>query len=216
MKRFPDVKFITASDAVKLYRDDARDHDFTPAEIKAIAEKVGDGVGHQKHKDYNLTASEVFCLLNEYLAARTQGRTPDKIRLTATPLGPTSKVISLAEPVTTDWSQFSRTSVDVADFLKKQGRIPSAVWLGSVAVPPDAYLESLARVVLDVQANTKPKQIEIKPAQLLDTKYVADDDPKKLWGWIIFPPGFRAPALMQLARKQAWTLKPATLHAEND
>jgi hypothetical protein len=215
MKRFPEVKFITASDAVKLYRDDARDHDFTADDIKAIADNVGEGVGHQRHKDYNLTASEVFYLLNEYLAARTQGRNPEKVRLTSTPLGPTSKVTTLAEPVATDWSQFSRTSVDVADFLKKQGRVPSAVWLGSVAVPPAAYLQSLARVVLDVQAGTTPKEIEIKSAQLLDAKYVADDDPKKLWGWIIFPPGFRAPALMDLARKQAWTLKPATLHAEN-
>jgi hypothetical protein len=216
MKRFPEVKFITASEAVKLYRDDARGHDFTTAEIKAVAEKVGDGVRHQKHQDYNLTASEVFYLLNEYVAARTEGPKPEKIRLKTTPLGPTSKVTILSESVTTDWSQFSRTSVDVADFLKKQGRIPSTVWLGSVPVPPEAYLQSLARIVLDLQDGKQPKEIEVKPAQLLDAKYVADDDPKKLWGWIIFPPGFRAPALMELAKKQAWTLKPATLHPDKD
>jgi len=39
------------------------------------------------------------------------------------------------------------------------------------------------------------------------------DDPK-LWGWPIFPPGFKAPALMELAKRQAWTLKPAILHKE--
>jgi hypothetical protein len=37
---------------------------------------------------------------------------------------------------------------------------------------------------------------------------VADDSPK-LWGWVIFPEGFHAPRLMELAKLQAWTLKPA-------
>ncbi len=154
-------------------------------------------------------------LLNEYVAAHAQGGTPEKIKLNATPLGPTGIVARLEEPVNTDWSQFGRTSVDVADFIKKQGRIPSAVWLGSVQVPPEAYLRSLARVVLDLDAGKTPKEIEVKPARLLDVKDVSPDDPK-LWGWVIFPPGFRAPAMMELAKKQAWTLKPAILHPEKE
>jgi hypothetical protein len=56
-----------------------------------------------------------------------------------------------------------------------------------------------------------PATIEVKPAKLGAAKYVADDDPKALWGWIIFPKGFRAPAMMELAKRQAWTLKPALL-----
>jgi hypothetical protein len=43
---------------------------------------------------------------------------------------------------------------------------------------------------------------------LAAAKYVADDSPD-LWGWVIFPPNFRAPKLMGLAKLQAWTLKPA-------
>src|SRR5437868_8165967 len=34
LKRFPDVQFITATQAARLYRDRARDQHFTPAEIK--------------------------------------------------------------------------------------------------------------------------------------------------------------------------------------
>jgi len=56
-----------------------------------------------------------------------------------------------------------------------------------------------------------PKTIEMKPAKLKAAEYVSDDDPKKLWGWVIFPTGFRAPAMMELAKRQAWTLKPAVL-----
>src|SRR6266571_3374461 len=67
MKRFPDVQFITALDAAKLYRDKARGRCFTAEGLKAIAAAVGDNVTFQKHKDYALTPSEVFFLLNECL-----------------------------------------------------------------------------------------------------------------------------------------------------
>src|SRR5256885_944690 len=36
--------------------------------------------------------------------------------------------------------------------------------------------------------------------------YIAEDKPE-IWKWPIFPKSFRAPALMALARRQAWTLK---------
>ncbi len=39
---------------------------------------------------------------------------------------------------------------------------------------------------------------------------VAKDSPD-LWSWVIFPEGFHAPTIMEHARLQAWTLKPAVL-----
>jgi len=60
-----------------------------------------------------------------------------------------------------------------------------------------------------------PAKIEIAPARLAAGDHVAADDPK-LWGWIIFPKGFRAPAMMELGRLQAWTLKPALLARAKD
>jgi hypothetical protein len=215
IKRFPEVRFITASEAVKLYRDRARDRRFTAAEIKNIAESVGDEVSFQSFKDHALSAGEAFLLLNDYVAARSDGHTPEHLELKASPLGPTGRVPLLSSAVTTDASQFQRTCRDVADYLRKQGRIPGAIWLGSQPVPPEAYLAALARVargLLDGKA--MPETVEIKPAKLAAARYVSDDDPKKLWGWVIFPPNFRAPALMELAKKQAWTLKPALLDHE--
>ncbi len=215
LKRFPEVRFITASEAAKLYRDRARDHRFTAAELQTIAKAVGEDVSFQIHSDYALSASEVFALLNAYVD-RTQNAdaTPlvEQLTVKNTPLGPTGRIPLMTETVTTDASQFQRTCRDVADSLDKHGRIPSAVWLGSRPVPPEAYLATLARIAqLRLNGAAMPESIEIKPARLAAARYVADDDPKKLWGWVIFPPGFRAPALMELAKKQAWTLKPAIL-----
>ena len=85
----------------------------------------------------------------------------------------------LAEAVTTDASQFARTAADVADYLRKHGRVPSSVWLGSTPVPPEAYLRALAEVAPALaDGKPLPETIEVKPAKLAAAKYVADDDPK--------------------------------------
>ena len=73
--------------------------------------------------------------------------------------------------------------------------------------PMYAVAEAAARLL---DGKPLPDTIAIKPATLATASCVADDHPG-LWKWIIFPPDFRAPALMALARRQAWTLKPAHL-----
>ena len=205
MKRFKDVEFITASQAARLYADRAVGRTFRPAELRAIAAKVADGLTHQTHGDYTLSPAEVFDLLNRYVAGEKEPK------LTDAPLGPTSRVIALREPVTADASQLKRTAVDVADAMKRSNRVPGTVWLGSTGVPPEAYLKAIAKVALEMlDGKPMPGSIRFTEAKLDSEKYVASDDPK-LWGWVIFPPGFRAPALMDLAKRQAWTVKPALL-----
>jgi len=215
MKRFPEVRFVTASEAARLYRDRTRNAFFDHAQLKALAAAVTEDVTFQKHGNRALSASEVFLLLNGVMESyATTKRLPENVPCPSTPYGPTGTVPLLKESVTTDWSQWQRTSVDVADFLRKQGRIPSAVWLGSQPVPPEAYLNALAQVVRTLlEGGQPPEKIEVKPARLAAAKYVSADDPG-LWGWVIFPPGFRAPAMMELAKQQAWTLKPAVLSGD--
>jgi hypothetical protein len=211
MKRFPDVEFVTASELAKLYADRAIGRRFSRAELKQIALQVGEAITFQKHGDWTLSASEVFDLLNRVLLLHTAGKKLEGIELTRTLLGPTSQVVPLREAVTTDQSQFLRTAADVDDYLNRHGRLPAAVWLGSTPVPPEAYLAALARVVGELlNGKPMPETVTISPAKLEAAKYVAQDDPR-LWGWVIFPPGFRAPQMMELARRQAWTLKPAVL-----
>ncbi|HVS36254.1 MAG TPA: hypothetical protein VMS17_11855 [Gemmataceae bacterium] len=217
IKRFNDVEFITASEAAKLYPDRARGRKFAPDELKEIAAAVGPEIDFQRRGDYALSAAEVFVLLNDYIAERAAGRTPEALELKETPVGPTGETPALPDGgVTTDWSQFGRTAADAADYIRKQGRIPAAVWLGSKAVPPEAFLRAEAAVAVDLLGGGKPEpNVQIGPATLKTAARVADDDPK-LWGWVIFPPGFHAPEMMQLAKRQAWSLKPAILDPERE
>jgi hypothetical protein len=211
MKRFADVQFITATEAARLYRDKARGRTFTLAELKSIAQAVSGSITFQTHKEYTLAASEVLALLNQYVVEKGTGRGPDGISLESTPYGPSDAFAGATERVTTDASQFSRTAADVADFLRKHERVPTSVWLGSVPVSPEMYLRALAEVTMArIDDKPIPETITLRPAKLAAATYVADDGPN-LWGWVIFPRGFRAPAMMELAKRQAWTLKPAVL-----
>ncbi len=214
MKRFDDVEFITASQAAKLYRDRAKDHTFDLAELREIAKAVGSEISFQSRKDFTLSASEVFLLLHTSIAENKRTRTATSVKLTMTPDGPSAPASVFEEAIKVAGNQMERTSLDVADYLKKHGRVPSTVWLGSVGVPPEAYLEALARVAPALlEGGNLPDEIEIKPTKLTAAKYVSGDDPK-LWTWVIFPPNFKAPAMMELAKRQAWSLKPAVLGRE--
>src|SRR5262249_23773006 len=140
---------------------------------------------------------------------KVKGKEVEAVSHTGTPLGPTSKVVELKETVTTDDSQFTRTCADVADYVARHGRLPGAGGLGSTPGPPGAYLRPLAGVALVLRAGKEvPAKVEVRPTKLAVAKYVSDDA-ARLWGWVIFPPNFRAPHLMDVAKRQAWTLKPA-------
>ena len=56
---------------------------------------------------------------------------------------------------------------DVSDALRRDRRIPSAVWLGSAAVTPESYFVSAARVAAELLAgHPLPEQVEFRPAAL--------------------------------------------------
>ena len=58
-----------------------------------------------------------------------------------------------------------------------------------------------------------PAEVTLAPAELAAEQCVARDD-ESVWNWVIFPEGFSAPRLLELARLQAWTLKPANVSDE--
>ena len=224
MKSFPQVEFITASQASHLFRDTAQRRSFEPAALGPIAEHVDADVSFQVHDGFNLSASEVFLLLNKYVAGIIE-KSPHPILLDVTPYGPSSPfetamvappsgadlkdARAVDVPIEVPWSQFSRTVLDVNLSLEKNDQIPSAVWLGSRPVPPERYLVALASVTRRLLVLAEPPEnVTFPPARLAAAQYVSDDSPE-LWRWEIFPRGFHAPKMMGLAKLQAWTLKPA-------
>jgi hypothetical protein len=213
IKRFPEVQFVTASELATIYRDTAHGRVFSHEEIQRIAGHVSQAVTFQVHADYSLAASEILWLLASMMHDRLEGKElKDGVRLVETPLGPTAPPLPMRDRVVCSWSQFRRSLADLLDFMNQHGRVPSTVWLGSEPITPEAFLVGVAREYQRRISDSSPiENIEFRPAILETGKYVAEDAPR-LWGWIIFPPGFRAPKMMELARWQAWTIKPAIHH----
>jgi len=211
IKSFPRVEFITATQALQLFRDTAQRRVYSNDELSSFAAQVTPAVSYQLHDRYVLAASEVFYLLSTFVAQVVRRSAPEPILLEGTPYGPASPPPRLEAKLEVPWSQFARTAADVQDFLKKNSQVPSAVWFGSRAVPPESYLPALAQAATQLLAHAEPPEsVSLVPGELTVARFVAEDSPE-LWDWIIFPPGFHAPELMKLAKLQAWTLKPARL-----
>src|SRR5262249_41956022 len=170
IKRFPDVQFITARQAAELYRDEAQNRDkggpgeFGDDDLKQMASAVSDEVTWQKRRSLALAPSEILWLMTAdlYLYEQTKwnGHPPVKLPL-GTPFGPTGIALRQSDSVTTNRSQFLRSTQDVLAYMKAQNRVPSTVWLGSIPVTPEAYMFALANVVKLVnEGKDVPEQID--------------------------------------------------------
>jgi Polysaccharide deacetylase len=214
IKAFPRVEFVTASQGLQLFRDTAQRRAYSSDTLGPLAAGVSQEVSFQELGDGTVSPSEIFFLLNNLAVQMIQKNPGEPILLDGTPYGPaTASAPPLGEPLQVSWAEFSRAVLDVADFLRKYKQLPGEVWFGSRAVPPESYLLALARVTARLLDKSEPPlSVTLERAHLATAQYVADDAPA-LWDWVIFPPGFRAPQMMQLAKLQAWTLKPARLAA---
>jgi hypothetical protein len=103
------------------------------------------------------------------------------------------------------WSAFRDAALDVVDFVQTQRRVPSRVFIGAEAVAPADFLVAMANAY-----GKAPGAVRIgSNTELLTARHVAKDTPGLFGGWIIHKSGFRAPKVLEIARLQAWTLKPA-------
>lgn len=212
MKTFP-VHFVTAPQTLQLYPDAAQTRPFSRGDLAQIARNVRPAVSFQIYKDYDLSASEVLWLLNTYVSRLIQKAPSQFIELDGTPSGPSNDVTgaAMSAPVNVPWYQFQWAVQDVESALETRRQVPAVVWIGGEPFPPASYLVALAHVADGLlEGSQPPKAITLAPAHLDTTKYVAKNT-RDTWGWPIFRPGFNGKHLLDLARLQTWTLKPAQL-----
>ena len=128
-------------------------------------------------------------------------------------LGPDSSPPPAREQFQVAWPAFRDATMDVLDYLQKDRRIPSRVYIGADQVAPARFMTGMVFVfryfrdhgMLPVTNNISLNgDVEILPAG-----HIAPDTPELFGGWIIHRKGFRAPKVVAVARLQAWTLKPA-------
>jgi hypothetical protein len=217
IKAQPGARFVTASELLSIYADAATTRTFTQEDLLGLARAVQKDITFQRLNGYALSPADVFGLLTEAMSGLVDNKTwPLSIKVAALdgPSRPYVPPAGGARSATFQWSAFARAVRDTADSCRTLHRIPDEVWIGVESMAPADYLATLARTYETVAASGAPPHDVVRlEGRFTADRYVADDSPQ-LWSWPIFPEGFHAPRIMELARLQAWTLKPAVMRGQ--
>lgn len=212
IKAQPGARFITAAEMMKLYADPAKERSFKRAEIVALAKAMRQEITFQQFDSFSLSAADAFALLGESLNVYLEkNEMPAAVKLLTLdgPARSYSRPAGRARPDSFTWQAFAEAVRNTTAFCRAHNRMPAEIWFGVETLAPQDYLATLSAVIEEVAASgKKPARVRVVGGNFTSDKYAAQDSPK-LWNWPIHPENFQAPKIMELARLQAWTLKPA-------
>ena len=118
--------------------------------------------------------------------------------------GPVARGESTYRATTITRPAFERAKADVTGTIRANRRLPADVWIGSEKL---SLADFAATLGADDGASAA---VGVRKGNPEMEKHVSTDG-KGTFNWPIHPEGFSAPQLLELARLQAWTLKPARL-----
>ncbi len=217
IRTLPNLRFVTASDLPLIYPDTVRSVGATEDDLKQIAARLAaastDGIGMQVIGIRAYSLADQFELLGVAVGKLIEGKTLEYPRPAKGLLGPDHPPPSTSKIKQLDWPAFRDAALDVRNFIGAEHRIPARVFVGAEAFPPADFLTGLAAVYhYYCQEGKLPEQTGVTLRQgleVLPARHVAKDTPGLFGGWVIHREGFRAPKILEVARLQAWTLKPA-------
>jgi hypothetical protein len=216
IRAIPGVRFITAEDLPSIYPDLLHQIGAPGEDLAQIASALST---NQATLDFKVigeraySAADQFELLAVAMGRLIIGQKPQLPAVARGLLGPDNLPPKTDERMHLDWPAFRMAAADVANFVETQGRVPARVFIGPDAIPPEVFLVGLGQVydfyrihqAPPVEAGVElPSMVEVLPA-----RHIAQDTTGLFGGWIIHKEGFRAPKVLEMARLQAWTLKPA-------
>jgi hypothetical protein len=221
IRNIPGVKWVTASDLPLLYPDAVRSDGATEPDLDELARRIAApgaaGLDIQRVGDRVFSVADQFELLTVAVNGIGNGRPPGFPLRAAGMFGPDSTPPQTVAITNLDGLAFRDAARDVLEFIQAEHRVPSRVFIGADPVPPADFLVAMAAVWTSYRQRGKPtvEQSVVlgRNARILPERYVAEDTPGLFGGWVIHKAGFRAPKVMEMARLQAWTLKPAVRKA---
>ena len=187
MKAHPGVRFVTATDLLRIYESPlARIRD-----RKAVAECLARGITYAEVQGQVLSPADMLLVLLDLEPAIVDG--------------PTARGMTTYTQASIPISEFQRTVHEVADFIRRNHRLPNEAFIGADTLSLPDFAATLASSLLE------PGQgIRIRPGNVQFESYFAKDT-DKAFDWVIHPERFDGTPLLNLGRLQGWTLKPAVL-----
>jgi len=217
LRSMPGVRFVTASDLPTIYPDLVRKDGATRDELDELAKRIlqqdRGGVDFQVIGRKAFSVADQFEVLVSAVSGLNAGKEP-RLRLAAPGLlGPDGPPPASKAEVQIAWPAFQAALADVQNSLETERRVPARVFIGAEAISPADFLYALASAydrLRHAGASGSPEAVPLgRQIQLLPASHVAKDTPDLFGGWVIHPAGFRAPMILEVARLQTWTLKPA-------
>ncbi|MBN2328383.1 MAG: hypothetical protein JXR73_14655 [Candidatus Omnitrophica bacterium] len=208
--KHPGVQLVTAREIPSLYPDRAYTRPITQNDIRTIARTFQDQLSYIDLGDRILSAGEGLYALSQFVAKSKNGSHPAEVSLKFA-YGPASQPLRIASEGSFRWEAIQQAAQDLVDAVDDAEQLPSAAWVDGRPWRLEDFAKTLAYAVAD---ESYSGDITMQQGELRTMDYVADNAPD-LWGWVIFPEGFDAPRMMEIAKRQAWTIKPARLRLSN-
>jgi hypothetical protein len=214
LRSLPGVRFVTASDLPAVYRDRLRTDGIEFGAARDLASQISHGDGLDVLSDRRKRAvspADQFAIVIGLLAETiTRGATPAHLDVPGL-VGP-PETPPPPRTVEVPWAAFRDAAAGAADEMRARRHVPARVFVGALPVAPADFLRAaavIAAALPDTGPPGFPGSVPITGGVRVATeRFVAEDSPA-LFDWVIHPAGFHAPRIMELARLQAWTLKPA-------
>lgn len=217
IRAIPGLRFVTASDLPALYRDPIRNEGVDDEDLSEIVRRLLENrtaeIDFQRIGSRAYSAADQFELLTIAVSDLIEGQKLKHPLRSEGLLGPDNRPPPSRENAHLSWVAFRDATLDLRRFITVHQRVPARVFVGADAVPPADFLLALASAY-DYQRKTGKFPMDEgitmgKHLELLPAQRVGKDTPDLFGGWVIHKAGFRAPKILDVARMQAWTLKPA-------
>lgn len=188
-KKIPNVRFITAEDAVRLYQPQAP----VALDKATIARHLKERITFIETQKGDLSAAEAVTEMLDL--------PPDFVD------GPARAGTTTYLKAEIPRWLFDKAVADARDFIATEHRLPPEVFLGADTLSLADFVATFAEHILAAPATGN---IRVVHGKLDFQQYVSSQD-EEAFHWPIHPPGFKAPHVLEMARLLAWTLKPARL-----
>ncbi len=203
----PGVRIVTAREIASLYPDRVYTRPLSHDDLRTIAKTFQSRLSFVDLGERIVSTAEGLTALSSFVSQIDLKNVPESVEAVFA-YGPASapeQVISKGE---FSWDAIRDAAKDLTGFIRKNEQLPSVVWINGQPVRLEDFAVTLADVV---SSGRYSGTVLLRQSELEAKKYVANDNDPGLWGWVIFPQGFHAPRMMELAKLQAWTIKPAML-----
>ncbi len=212
----PDIQITTAKEIYDIYSDKSKNKIFSMNDIIYLAESINSSIRYCEVNNVVLSPAEIFYLVLSLLVDVEEGKLPKisekKFNLPPIIYGPTKRVNS--ELLSCNQRDFLSACKWTVEFINKNSRVPDSIKIEDKNISPIDIFATANTLISSLNRSKNklsPEEALSSTIKIRKGTLILEDQVKEegVWNWIILPKDFNAPNIIELAKLQTWTLKPA-------